>query len=130
MDMYRRIAAITNRADYQDVLDECLDRFGEIPAAAMALVDISYAKASAERLGFQTVRQQQTSLVLTYAENARPDMGILSGLLNSPEFKGRLLFNAGTKPYLVFRHAAQDKSVVARQLRRLFMSAEEIGETA
>ncbi|NLM14234.1 MAG: transcription-repair coupling factor [Clostridiaceae bacterium] len=130
MDMYRRIAAITNRADYQDVLDECLDRFGEIPAAAMALVDISYAKASAERLGFQTVRQQQTNLVLTYAENARPDMGILSGLLNSPEFKGRLLFNAGTKPYLVFRHAAQDKSVVARQLRRLFMSAEEIGETA
>ena len=128
MDMYRRVAAIANRADYQDVLDECLDRFGEIPAPAIALADIAYARASAERLGFQTVRQQKTNLILTYAEDIRPDMGILSGLLNSPEFKGRLLFNAGTKPYLVFRHAAQEKSSAAQQLRRLFMSTEEEGK--
>ena len=127
MDMYRRIAAIASQADYQDVLDECLDRYGELPAAAITLADIAYARAMAGRLGFASIRQQQQNLVLTYADNVQPDMQVLAGLLNKPAFKGQLLFNAGTKPYLVFRQAARDKSCTALQLRNLFMSTETRG---
>ncbi len=124
MDMYRRVAAIASQSDYQDVLDEWLDRFGEPPAAAITLADIAYSRASAERLGFCRISQQQTNLVLTYTDGIQPDMAVLSRLLNLPAYKGLLLFNAGTRPYVVFRHAAREKAGVAEQLRKLFMSVE------
>lgn len=124
MDMYRRAAAIASHSDYQDVLDEWLDRFGELPAAAVTLADIAYIRACAERLGFSRIHQQQANLVLTYAEGIQPDMALLSRLLNLPAYKGLLLFNAGTKPYLVFRNAARERWMMAESLRKLFESVE------
>lgn len=122
MDMYRRVAAISDAAGYQDVLDEMLDRYGEPPAAAVALADIAFARASAEQLGFARISQQQNNLLLTYADSVQPDMAVLSKLLTIPAYKGLLLFNAGTKPYVVFRNAARDKNSAAAELRKLFMS--------
>ncbi|HAL73992.1 MAG TPA: transcription-repair coupling factor [Clostridiales bacterium] len=121
MDMYRRVAAIDTAAEYQDVLDEMLDRYGEPPAAAIALADIAFVRASAEKSGFAAIRQQQQNLVLNYADNIQPDMAVLSKLLNLPAYKGQLLFNAGTKPYVVFRNAAREKVSVAENLRKLFI---------
>lgn len=97
MDMYRRVAGIATLADYQDVLDEWLDRYGEPPAAALTLADIAYIRSAAERNGINRICQQQNNLVLTYAEGFTPDMAILSRLLVMPAYKGLLLFNAGTK---------------------------------
>ncbi len=124
MDMYRRVASIATLADYQDVLDEWLDRYGEPPAAALTLADIAYIRSAAERNGINRIYQQQNNLVLNYAENLTPDMAVLSRLLVMPAYKGLLLFNAGTKPYLVFRNAARERWMMAEQLRRLFMAAE------
>jgi transcription-repair coupling factor (superfamily II helicase) len=125
MDVYRRVAAIATLADYQDVLDEWLDRFGAMPAPAMALTDIAYSRSAAERFGFARVYQQQQNLVLTYAEGLAPDMGRLAKLLNLPEYKGKLLFNAGTKPYLVYLQAAADRRSTAARLRQLMVSLEQ-----
>ena len=130
MDMYRRVAGIASLADYQDVLDEWLDRFGEPPAAALTLADIAYIRSSAERHGFSRIHQQQTNLVLTYAEGTAPDMAALSRLLAMPAYKGLLLFNAGTKPYLVYRNAGRDRRNMAELLRRLFIGIEPVRETA
>ena len=122
MDMYRRIADIRTFADYQDVLDECLDRFGDPPPETMALADIAYIRALAGRQGFSRIHQHQENLVMTYDESATPDMGILARLIGRPDFKGQLLFNAGTKPYLVYRGAARLKLKIAENLRKLFQA--------
>ena len=37
VDLYRRIAMITDKEDYMDLQDELLDRFGDLPASAQAL---------------------------------------------------------------------------------------------
>ena len=49
---------------------------------------------------------------------SQPDMAVLSRLLNVPAYKGLLLFNAGTKPYLVFRNAARERREMAANLRQ------------
>ena len=124
MDMYRRVAGITSLVDYQDVLDEWLDRFGEPPAAALTLADIAYVRSAAEQHGFRKIDQHQGNLILTYAENLQPDMALLSRLLSMPAYKGQLLFNAGSRPYLVFRNGARERRELAEKLRKLFISLE------
>ncbi len=120
MDMYRRIGGIRTIADYTDVQDELIDRYGDIPEAVIWLTDIALIRALAGRLGFAKVEVAQDNFVLTYAESKKPDMASLSGLLSAPQFKGRILFNAGTKPYLVFRAAAKSRPDWTKNLRELF----------
>ncbi len=45
MDMYKKIARIQQEADYDDVLDELCDRYGEPGSAAVNLCRIGYIKA-------------------------------------------------------------------------------------
>jgi len=52
-------------------------------------------------------------------------MKLLSDLLSMPAFKGQLLFNAGNKPYVVYRQAARDRKKAPELLRNLFRAAEE-----
>ncbi len=126
MDMYRRIGTIATEQDYQDVQDELIDRYGDLPEAVGWLTDIALIRASAGRHGFTKIEVSQDNFVLTYAENKKPDMQLLSGLLGAPAFRGRILFNAGTKPYLVYRAAAKSRPDWTRQLRELFAQIERL----
>lgn len=126
MDLYRRIATISTFQDYQDVLDEMLDRYGEPPAAAVTLTEIALIRAQAGRFGFAKVETQHDHVVLHYAEGQTPDMSLLSGLLGTPALKGRLLFNAGNRPYLVFRAAASERAAMTGKLRQLFWQADQL----
>ncbi len=119
MDMYRRIAGISSVQDHLDVQDELVDRFGELPNAVSWLTDIALIRAQASRHGIQKVEVIQDNFVLTYAENRKPDMQLLSSLLGAPALKGRILFNAGNKPYLVYRAAAKSRPDWTKNLRDL-----------
>ncbi len=124
MDLYRRLANLTSLSDYQDVLDECLDRYGDLPPAALALADIAYVRSAAARHGFARISQQDNNIVLAYAGSSQPDMEFVASLLGMSQYKGRILFNAGQKPYLLFRQAAADKRQTSSILRQLFAAFE------
>ena len=124
MDLYRRLANLASLADYQDVLDECLDRYGDMPPAALALADIAYVRSAAARHGFARISQQDKNVVLSYASSGQPDMEFVARLLGMNQYKGRILFNAGQKPYLLFRQAAADKRQTSSTLRQMFAAFE------
>jgi transcription-repair coupling factor (superfamily II helicase) len=126
MDMYRRLAAISTPQDYTDAMDELADRYGDLPEAVGWLLDIALIRASASRHGFAKVEAVQDNFVLTYADIRKPDMELLSGLLGAAAFKGRILFNAGNKPYLVFRGAAKSRPEWTRNLRWLFAQLDQL----
>ena len=47
MDIYRRIAGIGSRSDYEDMLDELIDRFGSLPKPVDHLLKIALLRAEA-----------------------------------------------------------------------------------
>ncbi|MDD4461961.1 MAG: helicase-related protein, partial [Eubacteriales bacterium] len=126
MDMYRRIADLSSLKDHQDLLDEWLDRYGEPPAQAVILADIAYIRAAAGRQGFSRIEQQHQHIRLNYDADYQPDMNSLSKILSDSAFRGRILFNAGTRPYLVYRMAASRRDQIASQLMLLFRQWESV----
>ena len=101
VDLYRRIALIRTEEQKSDMLDELIDRFGEPPAEAVALLDIALLRSQRERAGhFSEIRQQDGRLLLTFAET---DFARLSALCGDDAFRGRLLLGAGSSPYLSLR---------------------------
>ncbi len=55
MEMYKRIAGLVTDADRADVIDELLDRFGDVPPAVETLLDIAQLRAQANKLGISQV---------------------------------------------------------------------------
>ena len=58
MEMYKRIAHIANYEDYEDVLDEICDRYGEAPREAMNLMRISMIRALGIKAGFTKIEER------------------------------------------------------------------------
>ncbi len=119
MDMYRRVAAIDGMTMYADVLDELIDRYGDLPAQVVTLADIAAARALASRFAFKRVYTQRDALILACDEENASALESVSILMSRPEYKGRLLFNAGSRPYIQVRHAAQNGAAAAKGAREL-----------
>ena len=126
MDMYRRIAAIDSVLVFQDVLDELLDRYGDLPAAVISLAEIALIRSIAEKRRFVRIYEQKPNLVFACADQGQPDMAFLSAMLSLPESKGMLLFNAGTRPHVVYSQGAADRNKITARLRNLFVQAENL----
>ena len=57
MTLYKRIALIRNKYDADDIADELLDRFGDMPQAVDNLLRISLIRAMAEDIGFKQITE-------------------------------------------------------------------------
>lgn len=108
IDLYRRIALIRTEEQRSDMLDELIDRFGEPPEEAVALLDIALLRSQASEKGIAEIKQQDGRLLLTFAET---DFARLSALCGDSSFKGRLLLNAGSSPYLSLRLERNEKAM-------------------
>ncbi|NLC25758.1 MAG: transcription-repair coupling factor [Fastidiosipila sp.] len=125
LDLYRRIAAISTVSDYRDVLDEMIDRYGEPPAKAMALLDISFVRAFGERAGFTRIRGRGRDIELVIDTENDVDMELIAALMAAESGRHKLVFNAGKRPNIMIWEAAGDENKAAGILRDLFAQADD-----
>ena len=81
LDIYKRIAGIENQQDYDDMLEELLDRFGELPKAVMNLLTIAKIKALAHRVYVTEIKQLGRDLKITLYEKAQLNPAGMPALL-------------------------------------------------
>ena len=78
MEMYKRIASLATDADRSDILDELVDRFGDVPPVVETLLDIAQIRALANRLGIsQLLYRKGGFLVMKLDEKFIPDQMLL-----------------------------------------------------
>jgi len=72
LDIYKRIAGIENEKERDDMRDELLDRFGEIPKSVDNLLRIALIRVTAHRLFYSEIKGKNGKITFTF----RPDAGI------------------------------------------------------
>lgn len=100
VDIYRRIAAIASGEPPDDVLDELIDRYGDPPEEVLRLIDIAGLRLAAANVGITDITQKAAQLNFTFV---KPPLKVISKLYTLPEYRGRLMLNAGNHPYLGLR---------------------------
>lgn len=98
IDAYKKIASIETDEDITDIRDELIDRYGDVPRTVENLFMISYIRSQGSCLRFDKIRQAETS-VLVYPDKL--NAAVWSEL--AVYYKGRILLNAGEKPYAGIR---------------------------
>ena len=96
MDIYKRIAAIENDEELEDMQDELLDRFGDLPGAVTNLLKIAEIRAMAHQAGATAVTGTRTEVKVTMFGQAKVDVTKIPALIQS--YGGQLKVTGGATP--------------------------------
>ena len=105
LDIYKRIASIVNEEEMDDMMEELIDRFGDIPKKVQQLLAIATLKALAHSAFITSVEQKGEELKFVMYERAAIDVASIPGLLES--YKGELIFKAEGTPYFAYYKKGQ-----------------------
>lgn len=123
LDVYKRIAGIENQEEYEDMLEELLDRFGEPPKAVLNLLAIANLKALAHNAYMTEVKQMGNMTKLTMYEKARINPAGIPPLLS--EYPRRLEFKVEDNPYFTFQMEKKDTESLRVLLEKIVKLVEE-----
>ena len=100
LDIYKRISGIQNEEEYDDMLEELMDRFGELPKAVQNLLLVSRLRAQAHDLYLTEVTQKGEEIRMVLYEKAQINTAGIDGLLT--QYRGRLKFTIDKNPYFLY----------------------------
>jgi len=67
IEVYKRIAAMESEEDYEDIKEELLDRYSDIPDSLYNLIDIARLKFYANRVGILEIKDRGNTVLMTFA---------------------------------------------------------------
>ena len=94
LHMYRRIADISDNEQYDDVMSELCDRFGEPPKQVIALMDIALLRRKAADVGIIEIKQFD-GYIKFFVESIKQEYT----LALFSEFSKRVSIGNGEKPF-------------------------------
>ena len=122
LDIYKRIAGIENEAERENMEDELVDRFGELPECAVNLLRIALIRVSAHKLDLTEVKSRGKCLYFLFKPDARVKPENIPGLIR--RYENRMSFSAMGVPTLTYRY--DSTGVTEPDERSLLEKTEEI----
>ena len=96
IEIYQNIALCKNEEDIQNVIDEIIDRFGNMPPELENLLDIARIKYLAKKLYITKIMSKKTAVVFTFTQN-KFNINIEELI---KKYKNKIKFSPGIKPMI------------------------------
>ena len=100
MDLYRRIAGLRQESDFDDLLDELFDRYGEPPQAVYRLLDVTRLRIAAANVGVKDVSHRGERVIFTFSEV--PVEAVMK-VCSRSKYRNQLLLSAGETATMTLR---------------------------
>ena len=70
IQMYKRIKGMETEADYVEITDELVDRFGDVPSETVRLLRVARLKAWGLSVGLRAIKLKQQVMTINFTEHA------------------------------------------------------------
>ena len=114
IEIYQDIALCKTEEDISNVIDEIIDRFGNMPDEIENLLEISRIKQLAKKKFLVKIQSKRNSVVFTYDTN-RFDNNILSDLIK--KYGNRINFSSGLKPMITLKIEKQGEKGLLQEVK-------------
>lgn len=94
IEIYQNIALCKNEQDIQNIIDEIIDRFGNMPPELENLIDIARIKYLAKQKKISKIASKKTAVVFTFEPN-KIEIDIAELV---KKYGNKIKFSAGIKP--------------------------------
>ncbi len=117
LDIYKRIAGIESEEELEDMTEELIDRFGDIPKRVEQLLCIARLKALAHSCYVAAVEQKGSELKITMYEKARLEPQKIPELLEA--YAGSLTFKNEEPPYFLYQRKGKSAQKKQEQILKV-----------
>lgn len=124
LDIYKRIAGIENVKERDDMKDELLDRFGEIPRSVNNLLRIALIRVAAHSLCMTEIKGKNGRITFTFRPDANVDPLGIPKILE--KYGKDLAFTAYGTPFFTYKY--EKTGLVETDAELLLNKAEELLE--
>ena len=95
IEAYKRIASLETPDDVDDLIDELVDRYGDVPDSVMGLIDISLLRVLAASLGITEIVQRKENIIF-YGDK----FGDIDMMKFLKEIPYKIGINSTNKPFI------------------------------
>ncbi len=121
MALYKRIALIENEYDRDDIADELLDRYGDLPVQAENLLYVALIRAEGAACDIRQIRQDDSTVAIYPGKFRYEVWADLSRMLG-----GRLKMVLSGEPHMVLR--LKEKENALRLIHKMFVKYTELSK--
>ena len=100
LELYKRIAVIENQEEYEDLTEELTDRYGDVPAPTLRLMDVALVKQQAHQAWILAIEQKGTAISFIMNARAKVKVDEIDDFLKS--FRDRMRIRPETNPVFVY----------------------------
>ena len=100
IEIYQNIALCRTEEDIQNVIDEVIDRYGNMPDELTNLVEIARIKELARNSGIIKISEKQAGIVFLYDSN-KFNFEIIDLLVK--KYGDKIRFSQGIQPYITLK---------------------------
>lgn len=106
IELYKKIAMIKTKDDYDDLMDELIDRFGTPPQPVIDLLNVSFSRNLAIKNNIKEISQKNDDI---YIHQNDLDMDLAEKL--SSKYQDRLVINLNSQPYIKIKINKSENSL-------------------
>ena len=127
LDLYKRISQIMDGSDYDDLVDEMTDRFGDLPKEVVNLMDVSLLKSRANKAYITSIVLNNAELSFGMYRDAKIDTDKIDHMLNG--YFGKMRFVFGKTPAFVLKAGLLTESEIWHQVDQVVSDIEGLVTT-
>ena len=128
LDIYKRIATIETEEEMDDMTEELIDRFGDLPKKVQQLLHIAALKSLAHSAYITAIEQKGKDYKFILYEKANLDPAKIPALLK--KYGNNMIFKAEAVPYFLYqkkgRSGKEKGENVLQMLREIIESIREL----
>lgn len=98
LQMYKRIASIQTQEDMEDIIDELMDRFGDLPKETLNLLRISRIRTLSEKLALKRIHEKAGKVVVEFDQ--RNPLSAYAFMKAGERFGRKVFFHGGANPFV------------------------------
>ena len=115
IEMYQDIALCKDEQDIQNVIDEMIDRFGNMPPEIENLIEIARIKILCKKLKISKVQSKKDNILLIFDETDI-DVDIIKLV---EKYKNRIIFTQGIKPQITLKLLKTSEREIMKETKEL-----------
>ena len=118
IEIYQDIALAKTEEDISNVVDELIDRFGNMPHEIENLLEISRIKQLAKKNNIIKIQSKRDVVVFTYENNNFED-DFISNLIK--KYGSRIKFSDGIKPMITLKIEKQGEEALIEEVKKFLI---------
>ncbi len=117
IEVYQDIANMDKEEQISEIIDELIDRYGDIPKEVMNLLDVARIKILARSLKILNVTQKGDNVIFEFDDPETIKEGKVQILIDI--YKSRIFFSSGVKPYITLKLQSKKDSDIVEEVVKI-----------